>query len=188
VEQLFMATATIVIGVFGCVGYFFASNVVLDSLYPPRGPNAGRNILRAGMIRPWLFLMPAMLLLGVYLVYPVFVSIWLSFHDSAGTRFVGTDNYTWLLADGKFRESLYNNFLWVLVVPAMSTFFGLIAAAADRPAPLGQHRQVADLHADGDQLRRRLADLEVRLRQQRGDIGLINAIAVAFGASAGRPV
>ena len=39
--------------------------------------------------------------------------------------------------------------------------------AAHRPAALGQHRKVADLHAHGDQLRGRLADLEVRLRQRR---------------------
>nr|WP_152823733.1 sugar ABC transporter permease [Fertoeibacter niger] len=124
-----MATATIVIGVAGCVFYFFMSNIVLDSIFPPRGANAGRNILRAGLIRPWLFLMPAIILLTVYLVYPVFVSVWLSFHDSNGQNFVGADNYLWLVNDPKFRESLWNNFMWLLVVPAGSTFFGLIAAA-----------------------------------------------------------
>ncbi|HEX9859538.1 MAG TPA: sugar ABC transporter permease [Paracoccaceae bacterium] len=128
-EQLFLASATIVIGVFGCVGYFFASNLALDAIYPPRGPDAGRNILRAGAIRPWLFLAPALILLGVYLVYPVFVSIWLSFHDSTGTNYVGASNYLWLLGDQKFRESMFNNLLWLLVVPAGSTFFGLVAAA-----------------------------------------------------------
>jgi alpha-glucoside transport system permease protein len=129
VEQLFMATATIVIGVAGCIFYFFMSNIVLDSIFPPRGANAGRNILRAGLIRPWLFLMPAIILLTVYLVYPVFVSVWLSFYDSNGQNFVGADNYIWLVNDPKFRESLWNNFMWLLVVPAGSTFFGLIAAA-----------------------------------------------------------
>ena len=50
---------TIVIGVSGCVGYFYLSNQFLDKvLFPPRGPNAGRNINRANMIRPWLFLLP----------------------------------------------------------------------------------------------------------------------------------
>lgn len=128
-EQLFMAMATIVIGVFGCVAYFFISNVVLDTVYPPRGADAGRNIARAALIRPWLFLLPALLLLSAYLVYPLFVSIWLSFKDATGTNFVGFDNYTWLLNDLKFRESMQNNILWLLVVPALSTFFGLIAAA-----------------------------------------------------------
>ena len=128
-DQLLMAGGTVVIGVFGCVAYFFASNMILDAVWPPRGPDAGRNILRAAMIRPWLFLFPAIALLAVYLVYPVFVSIWLSFHDNTGQTFVGTDNYTWLLQDRKFQESIRNNFLWLLVVPGGATFFGLIAAA-----------------------------------------------------------
>lgn len=128
-QQLFMASATIIIGVFGCVGYFFVSNLVLDTLLPPRGPEAGRNISRAAQIRPWLFLLPAILLLSVYLVYPLVVSVVLSFKDSQGAGWVGFDNYTWLLNDTKFRESLGNNLLWLLVVPAASTFCGLIAAA-----------------------------------------------------------
>lgn len=88
-----MATGTIVAGVFGCVGYFFLSNLVLDRLFPPRGPNAGENITRAGAIRPWLFLLPALALLSAYLVYPVLVSIWLSFMDRSGQSWVGLDNY-----------------------------------------------------------------------------------------------
>lgn len=128
-DQLFMASSTIVIGVFGCVGYFFLSNVVLDRIYPARGANAGRNITRAGLIRPWLFLLPAILLLMVYLVYPLIYSIILSFQDSRGQDYVGFSNYQWLINDSKFRESITNNLLWLLIVPAASTFFGLIAAA-----------------------------------------------------------
>lgn len=128
-DQLFMASSTIVIGVFGCVGYFFLSNVVLDRIYPARGADAGRNITRAGLIRPWLFLLPAILLLMVYLVYPLIYSIILSFQDSRGQDYVGFSNYQWLINDSKFRESITNNLLWLLIVPAASTFFGLIAAA-----------------------------------------------------------
>ena len=128
-EQLLFAVLTIVVGVTGCVAYYFFSNLALDAIWPPRGPNAGANIIRANMIRPWLFLGPAVLILGVYLVYPVFNSIWLSLHDSSGDEFVGAANYRWLFADDKFRESFLNNMLWLIVVPALSTFFGLIAAA-----------------------------------------------------------
>jgi len=127
-EQLLYAGATIVIGVFGCVAYFYFSNLALDLVFPPRGAHAGRNINTANLIRPWLFLGPAILLLGLYLVYPVFNSIWLSLHDAAGDTFIGLDNYQWLLGDAKFGESMRNNFWWLIVVPAAATFFGLIAA------------------------------------------------------------
>ena len=43
---------TIVISVGACLAYFFFSNVFIDKvLFPARGPNAGRNINRANMIR-----------------------------------------------------------------------------------------------------------------------------------------
>jgi alpha-glucoside transport system permease protein len=128
-DQLFWAFFTVVAGVFGCVSYFFLSNLLLDRALPARGANAGRNINRAAAIRPWLFLFPAIALLGMYLVYPVVMSVWLSLHDSGGDTFVGAKNYVWLLEDNKFAESMKNNMLWLVVVPAASTFFGLIAAA-----------------------------------------------------------
>lgn len=126
---MLLAIATILAGVSGCVLYFYLSNIVLDRVFPARGPNAGRNINRASAIRPWLFLGPAILLLSVYLVYPAFNSVWLSFHDASGDDFIGFDNYSWLIADQKFRESIRNNVMWLVVVPAAATFFGLIAAA-----------------------------------------------------------
>jgi alpha-glucoside transport system permease protein len=126
------ALITIVIGVGGCVGYFYFSNLFLDKvLFPNRGPNIGRNINRANMIRPWLFLLPALIALGLYLAYPVFATLWLSFTKSgpANTReFVGFANYTQMFGEDKFWESMKNNMLWLIVVPAMSTAFGLLAA------------------------------------------------------------
>lgn len=121
---------TIVVGVGGCIAYFYFSNLVLDKvLFPARGANAGRNINRANMIRPWLFLFPAVLALGIYLAYPVVATFWLSLTDrDAGGAFVGLDNYRQMMAEPKFWEALRNNFLWLLVVPAMATAFGLLAA------------------------------------------------------------
>jgi alpha-glucoside transport system permease protein len=123
------ALMTIVIGVGGCVTYFWASNLFLDKvLYPPSGPNAGANITRANQIRPWLFLLPALVALGLYLAYPVFATLWLSFHDAAGQTWVGTANYSQMLGEPKFWESMKNNMLWLIVVPALATAFGLLAA------------------------------------------------------------
>jgi alpha-glucoside transport system permease protein len=120
---------TIVIGVGGCVGYFFLSNMFVDKvLFPARGPNAGRNINRANAVRPWLFLFPAMAALGLYLVYPVIGSFWRSLFNRAGTEFIGLGNYANLIGDPEFRLSVFNNLLWVLVVPATATFLGLLVA------------------------------------------------------------
>ncbi|MCO6381922.1 MAG: sugar ABC transporter permease [Vannielia sp.] len=123
---------TIIVGVGGCVGYFWASNLFLDKvLYPPRGPHAGRNINRANLIRPWLFLAPAVIALGLYLAYPVVETLRLSLTNrvpGGGYEWAGASNYVQMWNDPKFMEALLNNMLWLIVVPALSTAFGLLAA------------------------------------------------------------
>ena len=123
------AILTILIGVGGMFAYFWFSNWVLDTyIYPPRGAHAGRNINRANLIRPWLFLFPAIFALGLYLVVPVFYSAWLSVTSGVAADGGWFRNYAEIFANETFRVSLLNNLLWVLVVPAASTAFGLLAA------------------------------------------------------------
>ena len=126
----FQGLLTIVIGVGACVTYFWASNQFLDRvLFPAKGPNAGRNINRANMVRPWLFLFPALFALTLYLAYPVFETLRLSLTDrDQGGAFVGLANYTQMFSESKFWEAMFNNMLWLIVVPAMATGFGLLAA------------------------------------------------------------
>lgn len=126
-EQAFQALVVIVLGVGGCIGYFYLSNLLLDRvLFPARGPNMGRNINRASMIRPWLFLFPAIFALGLYLAYPVVATAWMSLNKDG--EFVGLQNYSQMVSEPKFWESMHNNVLWLIVVPALSTAFGLLAA------------------------------------------------------------
>ncbi len=127
-EQVGQALITIAIGVGGCAFWYWASNNILDMIYPPRGEGAGANINKANLIRPWLFVGPAVIILCAYLIYPVFNTLMRSFMDKTSTSFVGFKNFAWLISDGKFHESMLNQFLWLLVVPALATFFGLLAA------------------------------------------------------------
>lgn len=121
---------TVVLGVGGCLAYFYFSNQFLDRvLFPAKGVNAGRNINRANQIRPWLFLAPALFALTLYLAYPVFATLWYSLTDrDKGDAFVGLANYYQMADDPKFWEALKNNMLWLIIVPAASTAFGLLAA------------------------------------------------------------
>ena len=120
---------TILVGVFGCIAYFWASNWILDRvIFPAKGPHAGRNINRANLVRPWLFLFPAIFVLGLYLAYPVVGSFVRSLYSRSGDEFVGFGNYITLFNEPGFRTAVFNNFLWLLVVPAAATSFGLAAA------------------------------------------------------------
>ncbi|MGY9050261.1 alpha-glucoside ABC transporter permease [Puniceibacterium antarcticum] len=120
---------TIIIGVGGCVAYFYGSNLILDKLiFPPRNDDHGRNINRATLVRPWLFLFPAIFALGLYLVYPVVGSFIRSLYNRSGADFIGFGNYTQMFSEEGFRTALFNNILWALVVPAGATFLGLLVA------------------------------------------------------------
>ena len=123
---------TIIVGVGGCVGYFYLSNLVLDRvIFPPRTDDAGANVRRATAVRPWLFLLPAILTLGLYLAYPVVETMRLSLTErlpGGRSAFVGLDNYVQMFGEPKFMEALTNNALWLIVVPAASTAMGLLAA------------------------------------------------------------
>ena len=129
-NPLTQGLVTIIVGVGGCIGYFYFSNIILDRfLFPASGPNAGRNINRANQIRPWLFLFPAMFALSLYLVYPVFATLYMSLTDrTQDYAFVGLDNYRQMFGEPKYWEAMRNNMLWLVVVPALSTAFGLLAA------------------------------------------------------------
>ncbi|MEM5582860.1 sugar ABC transporter permease [Roseibium sp. AS2] len=125
-----LGLVTITLGVGGCLGYFYFSNVILDAvIFPAKGANAGRNINRANMVRPWLFLFPALFALTLYLAYPVFETLRLSLTDrDQGGAFVGLANYRQMMNEAKFWEAVRNNMLWLIVVPAASTAFGLLVA------------------------------------------------------------
>ena len=126
----FQGLIIIIIGVSGCLAYFYLSNQLLDKvLFPPRGENSGRNINRANMIRPWLFSFPVIFLGGVYLIYPLFETLRLSFTDrDLGGAFVGLANYQEMFSQKRFLEAMRNDILWLTVVPTASTAIGLLVA------------------------------------------------------------
>jgi alpha-glucoside transport system permease protein len=129
--QILSAILVIIVGVGGCVAYFWGANKIVDIIFPSRGVSGGAaidNLRRQGVIRPWLFIGPALILLTVYLIYPVISTLILSFHDKAGQNFVGFNNYAWAFSDREFQNSIINNLWWLIVVPAACTFLGLIIA------------------------------------------------------------
>jgi multiple sugar transport system permease protein len=76
-------------------------------------------------LAPWLFLAPGMLMFAIYVIIPIFQSIWISFYewDGLGPKtWVGLQNYRDLFDDDSFYTSLWNNFLWLtlylLAIPA----------------------------------------------------------------------
>src|SRR5919109_3447519 len=74
------------------------------------------------------FLAPALVLLAVWIVYPVFHTVYRSFFDRSGDEFVGIDNYRAIFSEDTLVTAIKNNALWVLIVPAFVTAIGLVFA------------------------------------------------------------
>jgi alpha-glucoside transport system permease protein len=132
-DQILQTALAVVVSVGLCLLYFYGTNFVLDRIVAmPFATRNRRENIRA-LAQPWLFVLPALALLGVYLVYPLFETARLSFMNDTGETFVGLANYKWVLVDPNFLITIRNNFMWLLVVPAMATLMGLIVAVlADR--------------------------------------------------------
>jgi alpha-glucoside transport system permease protein len=74
------------------------------------------------------FLGPALVLLGVWIVYPAIKTLIRSFFDREGNTWVWFDNYEQIFTDDVIFKAIKNNAIWVGVVPALVTAIGLIFA------------------------------------------------------------
>lgn len=74
------------------------------------------------------FLLPAALLLGIWVVYPIVYSIFRSLFDAPGDGFVGLGNYVTIFTDDGMLKTIRNNLIWVVAAPIMVTALGLIFA------------------------------------------------------------
>jgi len=126
--QLLESIIAVVLGVGVCTFYFVGSNFILESLFSDYKTFSQKKEKWRKRIQPWLFLGPAILLLSVYLIFPVIETIRLSFFNFGGFDFVGLKNYIWAFGDPDFKKAILNNILWLIVVPTLSVVFGLLVA------------------------------------------------------------
>jgi alpha-glucoside transport system permease protein len=75
------------------------------------------------------FLAPAVILLAIGLIYPTIGTTIQAFQDNRSRNFVGLDNFIWIFTQPYGIRVVVNTIVWVLVVPALSTIFGLAYAA-----------------------------------------------------------
>ena len=112
------------LGILFFLFYFHFSNIFLDNIDKNK-----KNILKQNFnIRAFLFIAPAFIVFIIFILYPVLETLRLSFYDKYGRDFVGFNNYIWAFKDPELRRGLLNNLGWLIVVPTLSTAFGLIIA------------------------------------------------------------
>ena len=75
-----------------------------------------------------LFMLPAAIVLIVFLTYPLFLGVWLGLTDvkvGRPGRFIGLDHYFWLFDDAVFWLSVFNTFLYTVVASIIKFVLGL---------------------------------------------------------------
>ena len=87
----------------------------------------------ARKLQPFVFVGPAVVIMGWFLAVPVVRSLIASFRNYLGTAWVGLENYKFAFTDPRMLETFRNNLLWLVFGTFFSVAFGLlIATLADR--------------------------------------------------------
>jgi multiple sugar transport system permease protein len=103
----------------------------------------GTGIRRGQAVSGWLFTAPVLIILGLFLLIPVLMALWVSVSDWSGrgsplspnVHFIGAENYGQVLWAGGLSESdfgtaLKNNFWYVILVVPIQTIVALALALA----------------------------------------------------------
>jgi alpha-glucoside transport system permease protein len=136
-------------------------------------------------IRYLVFLVPAVALLVIGLIYPAIRTMILSFMDANSTNFVGVDNYVWAFTRPEILQVLGNTAIWVIVAPLASTFIGLVIAyLTDRMKSAATVKSLifmpmAISMVGASIIWKFVYDFEPNLKKV--DIGLLSAVSKALG-------
>jgi putative chitobiose transport system permease protein len=89
-------------------------------------------------ITPYLFLAPALIVIAVFLLYPIGAVVYYSFTDYTIVKppvWAGLKNYQWLATDPIFRQALLHSFTYLLVTPVLIVLSTLLAIVVNRKLP-----------------------------------------------------
>ncbi len=103
------------------------------------------KIMKQGRVVPWLYMLPALIIILVFIIYPVMNTAALSLKDRTGERpanlecvegepcWGALENYRYALTNPEMTTALRNNVLWLLIMVPATLALGLaIAVLADR--------------------------------------------------------
>lgn len=88
---------------------------------------------------PYLYMLPAVVFVGIFLLYPAAYTLYVSFTNWDGLnppQFVGLQNYISLVGERAFDTSATNTVLWVVATLAFPVFLGLMLAVFVNRIPL----------------------------------------------------
>lgn len=86
---------------------------------------------KTNKFKGYIYLLPALIILAVFVFYPIINTIIFSFDETKASGFVfGFGSYKYLFQDKRFIQSLFNTVIYAAIVPALSVFISLLIANA----------------------------------------------------------
>ncbi len=157
------------------------------------------KVMLQGALTPWLYLLPAVVIMFIFIVYPAANTVYLSFRNNGNTDWASAaclpgqpcwgifENYRYALTSDIMRIAFFNNLMWIVIMVSATVALGLlIAVLADRVRyePLAKaliFMPMAISFVGAGVIWKFVYDF----RPGDNQIGLLNAIVVALG---GNPV
>ncbi len=130
-SKILMGVLAIIVGVGGAALFFWFLNMAIEAL--PRKLEHG--------LMPYAFLAPGFSLIGLMLIYPTIQTINYSFANANSTAYVDPlwENYRELFTSSAFWSAIFNNVLWIAIVPAITVALGVVVAVlADKLSDRGE--------------------------------------------------
>jgi alpha-glucoside transport system permease protein len=103
------------------------------------------NILKQGRLTPWMYLLPALIVMATFIVYPGLNTLYLSFRNVDGSDWASAacaagqpcwgilENYRYALTSSIMQTAFVNNLKWIVLMVSGTVLLGLlIAVLADR--------------------------------------------------------
>ncbi|MGI8491151.1 MAG: carbohydrate ABC transporter permease [Acidimicrobiales bacterium] len=175
-NKILIAVLALVVGVGGAAALFFFLNMFVEGL--PRRLSEG--------VIPYAFLLPGLGLIALMLIYPAIQTVNYAFANRDSTAYTGIQNFRDLFSDNAFWQTILNNVLWLLIVPAVAVALGVVVAV------LGDK-----LSAQGEKVAKSVIFLPMAIsfvgasaiwglvyaynNKGQAQTGLLNAVWTAFG-------
>ncbi len=172
--KLVTAAYAVVWAAAGLTLFFFAANRIVESL-PLRW---------ATLLQPFIFIGPAIVLVGYYLALPTVRTFIASLFDRDGSVFIGLSNYVTVFTQPSMLVTFRNNLMWIFFGASLTVIFGLVVATlADRSRFEKTAKAIVFMPMAISLVGAGIIWKFVYALRDVSDpqIGLLNAVVVAFG-------
>jgi alpha-glucoside transport system permease protein len=177
-DAILTAIAAVVLGPLATFALYYVGNFIVSHL-------PSNKVRKA--LGPYVFIAPVLALVGLFLVYPTIQTMIFAFMNEDSTEFVGFRNFNKLFADANFLQTIFNNVLWIAVVPIVTVVLGLlIATLTDKLGPIRERvfksivfMPMAISFVAASSVWR----LSYSWNSNGPQIGILNAVVQAFGGT-----